>query len=83
MFKAAKPESGQPVPIQVALPTGEQLVALLLKVQNGVPVGQVVDEKEKDMAIKWLTGQAGNAEFSDLLDQLREDAEISILENKQ
>ncbi len=83
VFKAAKPESGQPVPIQVALPTGEQLVALLLKVQNGVPVGQVVDEKEKDMAIKWLTGQAGNAEFSDLLDQLREDAEISILENKQ
>ena len=83
VFKAAKPENGHPVPIQVALPTGEQLVAVLLEVKNGVPVGQVVNEKEKDMATKWLIGQAGNAEFSDLLDQFREDAEISILEDKQ
>jgi peptidyl-prolyl cis-trans isomerase D len=83
VFKAAKPENGHPVYIQVALPTGEQLVAVLLEVKNGVPVGQVVDGKEKDMATKWLTSQAGNAEFSDLLDQFREDAEISILENKQ
>jgi peptidyl-prolyl cis-trans isomerase D len=83
VFKAAKLENGQPIPIQVALPTGEQLIAVLLEVQNGVLNGQVVDEKEKDMAIKWLTGQAGNAEFSDLLDQLREDTEISILEDKQ
>lgn len=83
LFSAAKPAKDESVPLQVALPGGAQVVAVLLDVQSPSDSGEKEHKKETKLAEKWLVGQYGSAEFSELLAQLREDTEITVFENEE
>ncbi len=83
VFSADKPVSGQSVPFRVALPDGQHVVAVLLAVQAKSDSDQKDKGKESEMAGQWLSTQTANTEFSDLLAELKEDAGITLFENKE
>ncbi|MGR9106833.1 MAG: SurA N-terminal domain-containing protein [Gammaproteobacteria bacterium] len=80
LFSADKPVKDKAVPFQVGLADGAQVLAELLEVQNK-PASETGDqEKQKDQADKWLSTQIANAEFSDLLGELKEETGITVFE---
>jgi peptidyl-prolyl cis-trans isomerase D len=82
-FSADKPASGQSMPFQVALPDGQQMVAVLLTVQTKSGGNPEEKSKESEKAGQWFGNQTANTEFSDLLAQLKEDSGISVFETKE
>lgn len=83
VFSADKPLSGQSAPFQVALPDGQQVVAVLLAVQGKSDGNQEDKGKETEMAGQWLSTQTANTEFSDMLAQLKEDSGVTVFESKE
>ena len=83
LFKTDKPVDGRPVPFEVGLSDGNQVVGLLLGVQNKPDNGPDIPAKETDMAEQWLSTQHANTEFSDMLAQLRQDASVILSEKEK
>ncbi len=82
LFSAEKPVNAQPVPFQAALADGTQVVAVLLDVQGKSGSQQEGKEKESDQAGQWLGSHYANAEFSDMLAQLKQDAQVTVFEKE-
>ena len=83
LFKANKPESGAAVPLLVDMQDGQQVVGRLTEVIDTDPSAGKDYQKEKELAESWLVSQYGNAEFSALLAQLRDNTEIIIREENE
>lgn len=75
LFRTAKPVDGKPVPFQVTLQDGRVMVASLVKVQQAEEK-DAADDQQLEMATRWMSGQSGETEFSDLLAQIRGSMEI-------
>jgi peptidyl-prolyl cis-trans isomerase D len=76
IFKAAKPIGDKPTIFTVALPTHEQIVVSLTKVQDGTMNEE--DKKRTDMAKKNISKAIGDSEFNALINTLEEKADIEI-----
>jgi len=76
IFKAAKPVGGKPSVFIASLPSGDQVVASLTKVTEGVMSD--TDKKQLDLAKKNIANAFGQAEFNAVLSSLEADADISI-----
>jgi peptidyl-prolyl cis-trans isomerase D len=76
IFKAAKPIGDKPTIFTVALPTHEQIVVSLTKVQDGTMNEE--DKKRTDMAKKNISKAIGDSEFNALINTLEEKADIDI-----
>lgn len=83
VFSADKPANGQTAPFKTALPGGQQVVAVLLDVQSKAESGPGNIENERKKAGEWLSTQIANAEFSDLLAQMKENTGVKLLEKKE
>ncbi|MDO9104040.1 MAG: SurA N-terminal domain-containing protein [Methylovulum sp.] len=76
VFKAAKPVGGKPSVFIATLPAGDQIVASLIKVTEGVMSD--ADKKQLDVAKKNIANAFGQAEFNAVLSSLEADADISV-----
>ena len=76
IFKAAKPITDKPTVFSVALPTHEQVVVNLTKVQDGVISED--DKKRTEMAKKNISKAIGDSEFNALINTLEEKADVEI-----
>jgi len=76
IFKAAKPVADKPTIFTVTLPTHEQIVVSLTKVQDGTMNEE--DKKRTDMAKKNISKAIGDGEFNALINTLEEKADIEI-----
>ncbi len=83
LFKAKKPLPGETVPLLVTMDDGQQIVGRLLAVTDSDPSTGEDYQKERELAASWLASQYGNAEFSALLTQLRDNTEIIIQESEE
>lgn len=76
IFKAAKPVGGKPSVFVTALPSGEQIVAILGKVtEGGMSDG---DKRQLELAKKNIGNAFGQTEFNAVLNSLEADADISV-----
>ncbi|MFU8790295.1 MAG: SurA N-terminal domain-containing protein, partial [Methylobacter sp.] len=76
VFKAAKPVGGKPTVFVAGLPEGEQVVASLSKVTEGVMSED--DKKQLALATKNIARAFGQTEFNALLNSLQAEADISV-----
>jgi len=75
-FRAPKPVAGKPSHFVVALPSGEQVVASLGNVVEGVMSDE--DKKNMALALKNIGASFGQSEFNALLRNLQASADIKI-----
>jgi peptidyl-prolyl cis-trans isomerase D len=78
IFKAAKPVGGKSSVFIASLPSGDQVVASLAKVTEGVMSDS--DKKQLDLAKKNIANAFGQAEFNAVLNSLEAGADISVKE---
>ena len=76
IFKAAKPVGGKPTIFTVASPTGEQIVASLTKVTEGVMTEK--DKKQLELAKKNIARALGQTEFNAVMDSLQASVDIVV-----
>jgi peptidyl-prolyl cis-trans isomerase D len=76
VFKAAKPVAGKPTVFIAELPAGEQVVASLSKVKEGVMTED--DKKQLELATKNIAKAYGQTEFNALVNSLQADADVSV-----
>jgi len=76
IFKAAKPVGGKPTVFIAGLPEGEQVVASLSKVTEGVMTEE--DKKQLALATRNIAKAFGQTEFNALLNSLQAEADISV-----
>jgi peptidyl-prolyl cis-trans isomerase D len=76
IFKAAKPLGDKPTVFTTELPSGEQVVVSVSKVQEGVMSDD--DKKQLQLAIKNLGKAFGQADFNALINSLQAKADISV-----
>jgi peptidyl-prolyl cis-trans isomerase D len=76
IFKAAKPVGDKPTVFTTELPSGEQAVVSVSKVQEGVMSDD--DKKQLQLAIKNLGKAFGQADFNALINSLQAKADISV-----
>ncbi len=76
IFKTAKPMGGKPSVFIVSLPSGDQIVANLTNVTEGVMSD--ADNKQLDLAKKNIANAFGQTEFNAVLSSLEADADISV-----
>jgi peptidyl-prolyl cis-trans isomerase D len=75
-FKAAKPVAGKPTVFIVAMPNGEQVVASLSKVTEGVMTES--DKKQKALAEKNMANALGQTVFDAVINGLEADADVRV-----
>jgi len=80
VFEAAKPREGEPTPVLVALPNGDQAIVNLLAVKDGDM--SKVDTKKRAAVKAQLTTADGQALFNALISRLRSEADVTIIERK-
>ncbi len=79
LFRSAKPQQGKSIPLLIAMPEGQYVVASLLSVSE--PAAKPEDnDKQQELARQWMSSEYGNAEFSEALAHLRDSTSISKLE---
>lgn len=76
IFKAAKPVAGKPTIFTILSPTGEQIVASLTKVTEGVMTEK--DKKQLELAKKNIARAVGQTEFNAVMESLQASADISV-----
>ncbi|SJM89835.1 SurA N-terminal domain-containing protein [Crenothrix polyspora] len=76
VFKAAKPLAGKATAILVTLPTGENIVASITKVTDGVMSED--DKKKMELATKNIAKAIGQNEFEAVLGSLQADTDVAI-----
>ncbi|MDP3878417.1 MAG: SurA N-terminal domain-containing protein [Methylobacter sp.] len=76
IFKAAKPVGDKPTIFIAALPAGEQVVASLSKVTEGVMTEE--DKKQQALATKNIAKAFGQSEFNALISSLEAEADIVV-----
>lgn len=76
IFKAAKPVGGKPSIFISVLPTGEQVIVSLKKVQEGVMTED--DKKQLELATKNIAKAFGQTEFNALISSLQAEADVSV-----
>jgi peptidyl-prolyl cis-trans isomerase D len=80
VFEAAKPQEGQSTPVLVALPNGDQAVVNLVAVKDGGM--SKVDAKKREAVKAQLANAEGQALFNSLISQLRSEADVTVIEQK-
>jgi peptidyl-prolyl cis-trans isomerase D len=80
VFEAAKPQEGQSIPVIVGLPNGDQALINLLAVKDGD--ASKVDAKKREAVKAQLANAEGRALFNSLIAQLRSEADVRIIEQK-
>ncbi len=83
LFSANKPAKGESVPFRSTLADGQHVLAVLLDVRGKSGDSQDDKGKQVEQAEQWLNTQQGNAEFSDMLAQIKEDIEVTVSEKKE
>lgn len=76
IFKAAKPVADKPSIFTVSLPSHEQVVVSLTKVQDGTMTEE--DKKKIELAKKNISKAVGDSEFNALINTLEENADVEI-----
>jgi peptidyl-prolyl cis-trans isomerase D len=76
IFKAAKPVADKPSIFSVALPSNEQIVVSLSKVQDGAMTQE--DKKRAALATKNIAKAIGDSEFNALINTLEQKADIEV-----
>ncbi|MEY3281136.1 MAG: hypothetical protein RL674_1121, partial [Pseudomonadota bacterium] len=76
IFKAAKPVADKPSIFSVALPSNEQVVVSLSKVQDGAMTQE--DKKRAALATKNIAKAIGDSEFNALINTLEQKADIEV-----
>jgi peptidyl-prolyl cis-trans isomerase D len=76
IFKAAKPVADKPSIFSVALPSNEQIVVSLSKVQDGAMTQE--DKKRAVLATKNIAKAIGDSEFNALINTLEQKADIEV-----
>jgi len=76
VFRAPKPVAGKPSHFVVALPSGEQVVASLTHIVEGVMSEE--DKKKMDLALKNIGNSFGQVEFNALINSLKASADIKV-----
>ena len=76
IFKASKPVADKPSIFTVTLPTHEEVVVGLTKVQDGVMSEE--DKKRAALATKNIAKAIGESEFNALINTLEEKADVEI-----
>jgi len=76
IFKAAKPVADNPSIFSVALPSNEQVVVSLSKVQDGAMTQE--DKKRAVLATKNIAKAIGDSEFNALINTLEQKADIEV-----
>lgn len=79
IFKAAKPIGDKPSIFTVSLPTHEQVVVSLTKVQDGVMTED--DKKKIELAKKNISKAVGDSEFNALINTLEDKADVELPAN--
>jgi peptidyl-prolyl cis-trans isomerase D len=76
IFKAAKPVADKSSIFSVALPSNEQVVVSLSKVQDGAMTQE--DKKRGVLATKNIAKAIGDSEFNALINTLEQKADIEV-----